>query len=71
MLYKLEIVYVKHYAPNHMLVHNDGALFQDMGLKLVAILLTILYQLTKFKTPSDNNFLDILITFLLNILSAY
>ena len=56
MLYELEILYVKHYAPNYMLVHNDGALFQDMDLKLLAILLTILYQLTKFKTPSDNNF---------------
>ena len=24
---KLEIVFMEHYAPNHLLVHKDGALF--------------------------------------------
>ena len=47
---ELEIEFVKRRAPNHMLVQKDGALFKTrviLSLKLLAILLTIFYQLTK------------------------
>ena len=38
---KLEIVFMTHYASNHLLSHEDGA--------LLAILLIILNQLTKYE----------------------
>ena len=38
---KLEIVFMKHYAPNHLLAHE--------GCVLIAILLIILNQLTKYE----------------------
>ena len=42
---KLEIVFMKHCAPSHMLVHKDD--------------LTILYQLTKSEATSCNGFRDL------------
>ena len=45
---------MKHYAPNHLLAHEDGA--------LLAILLIILNQLAKYEASIHNNFLDILFT---------
>ena len=45
---------MKHCAPNNLLVHMDGA--------LLAILLFILNQLTKFVASIYNNFQDILFT---------
>ena len=41
MKWKLEIVFMKHYAPNHLLAHEDAA--------PLAILLIILNQLTKYE----------------------
>ena len=56
---------MKHCAPKHLLVHKDGALktMVILCLKLLAKLLTILYQLTKLEAPSiTSNLLDIQIT---------
>ena len=44
---KLEIVFMKHYVPNHLLAHEDGA--------LLAIPLIILNQLTKYEASIYNN----------------
>ena len=55
MRVKLEIVLVKHFAPNH----EDAAIF-FLSLKLLALLLITLYQLTKFEAPSYTNFRNIL-----------
>ena len=42
---------MKHYAPNHLPVHEDGA--------LLAILLINRSQLTKYEATIYNRFLDI------------
>ena len=42
---------MKHYVPNHLLDHEDGA--------LLVILLIILNQLTKYEASIYNVFLDI------------
>ena len=52
-------MFMKHCAPSHLLVHKDGAFFKTrfiLSLKLLAKLLIILYQLTKFEAPTYNNF---------------
>ena len=42
---KLEIVFMKHCAPSHMLVHKDVALFKDMGhLKFEALSMQLYYS---------------------------
>ena len=43
---ELEIVFMKHCASNHLLVHKDGASFKT---RVTSILLTILYQLIFLK----------------------
>ena len=51
---------------NHLIVHKDHAILLKkkviLNFKLLAVLLTILYQWTNFEAPSCNNFRDILIT---------
>ena len=59
---KLVFVFMKHCAPTILLVDKGGALFLTrviLSLKLLAILLSILYQLTKFEAPSHNNIFEI------------
>ena len=62
-MYKLEIVFMKHCAPIHLLVDKDGALYKKMiiqSLNLLVILLTILYPLTQFGAPCYNIFFEII-----------
>ena len=59
------MVFMKHCSPNHMLSIRMVLFFKTrviLSLKLLAILLIILYKLTKFEAPSYNNFWDNLIT---------
>ena len=54
ILIKIGIVFMKHCAPSHLLVHEDGA--------LPAILLIILNKLTQIEPSIYNNFRDIMLT---------
>ena len=51
---KLEIVFMKHCAPNHALVHNELMITPGN-------LLAIFYQLTKTEGTSPNGFQEIII----------
>ena len=73
---KLEMMFMKHYAPNPLLVKEGLISFQCPNLQRAITykykitffkfsprnLLIILYQLTMFEAPSYNNFRDILMT---------
>ena len=56
--------FMKHCVPSPSLVHKFLHFYKAkviLSLKFLAILLIILYQLTKLETPNYNTFRDILI----------
>ena len=53
-------MFMKHCAPNHLLVYKDGALFKTRVILSLKLLLILLYQLIMFEAPSYNSFWDIL-----------
>ena len=67
---ELELVFIKHYAPNICLSPKYGQICSvvipqkilDFAQTLTGNLLIIPYQLTKFQVPSSNTFRDILLT---------